>query len=87
MATTIPIMAERGVWLKPAYIYEFIGKGNLYSYQTIGKGNLILEVSNDRKNWITLLTVEGEESVVLEHSWRYQRVTNTTDLTIILNRN
>ena len=66
----------------PEHIYEFLGRGSLFCYQTYGSGIAKVEVSNDLKNWITLFDVSGADSFVLMHPWKYQKVTNLTDLEV-----
>lgn len=66
----------------PNHIYEFLGRGSLFSYQSYGTGSAKVEVSNDLQNWITLFDVSGTDSVVLMHPWKYQRVVNTDNLEV-----
>ena len=47
-----------------------------------GTGTAKVEVSNDLQNWITLFDVSGTDSIVLKHPWKYQKVTNPSDLEV-----
>ena len=85
MKPIIAVLGEDTVKLKPDFIYEFMGRGFVYTYQTVGEGVATVEVSNDRTNWITLVTFTDTDSAVLAHSWAYQRLKPTT-LTITVRR-
>ena len=85
MNPIIAVLGEDTVSLKSDFIYEFIGKGFVYTYQTVGEGTAIIEVSNDKTNWITLATFTDADSAVLAHTWAYQRLKPTT-LTITVRR-
>ena len=86
MKPIIEVLGEDTVNLKPDFIYEFIGKGFVYTYQAVGEGTATVEVSNDKTTWITLATFTNADSAVLAHTWAYQRLTHTT-LTITVRRN
>ena len=86
MNPIIAVLGEDTVKLEPDFIYEFIGRGYMYTYQTVGEGTATIEVSNDKTNWITLATFTNADSAVLAHTWAYQRLTPTT-LTITVRRN
>ena len=85
MNPIIAVLGEDTVSLKPGFIYEFIGRGYMYTYQTVGVGTATIEVSNDKTTWITLATFTDADSAVLAHTWAYQRLTPTT-LTITVRR-
>ena len=86
MQPIIAVLGEDTVSLKSDFIYEFIGKGFVYTYQAVGEGTATVEVSNDKTTWITLATFTNADSAVLAHTWAYQRLTPTT-LTITVRRN
>ena len=86
MKPIIAVLGEDTVSLKPDFIYEFIGKGFVYTYQAVGEGNATVEASNDKTTWITLATFTNADSAVLAHTWAYQRLASTT-LTITVRRN
>ena len=86
MKPIIAVLGEDTVKLEPDFIYEFIGRGYMYTYQTVGEGTATVEVSNDKTTWITLATFTDADSAVLAHTWAYQRLTPTT-LTITVRRN
>ena len=86
MNPIIPVLGEDTVNLKSDFIYEFIGKGFVYTYQAVGEGTATVEVSNDKTTWITLATLTNADSAVLAHTWAYQRLKPTT-LTITVRRN
>lgn len=86
MKPIIAVLGEDTVNLKSDFIYEFIGKGFVYTYQAAGEGTATVEVSNDKTTWITLATFTNADSAVLAHTWAYQRLTPTT-LTITVRRN
>ena len=86
MKPIIAVLGEDTVSLKPDFIYEFIGKGFVYTYQTIGEGNATVEVSNDKSTWVELVSFEDYDYAVVAHTWAYQRLKPTT-LTITVRRN
>ena len=85
MNPIIAVLGEDTVNLKSDFIYEFMGRGFVYTYQTVGEGTATVEVSNDKTTWITLATFTNADSAVLAHTWAYQRLTPTT-LTITVRR-
>ena len=85
MKPIIAVLGEDTVILKSDFIYEFIGRGYVYTYQTVGEGTAAVEVSNDKTNWITLAEFTNADSAVLAHTWAYQRLKPTT-LTITVRR-
>lgn len=85
MKPIIAVLGEDAVTLKPDFIYEFMGRGYLYTYQTIGAGQAIVEVSNDKSTWVQLATFEDYDYAVVAHTWAYQRLKPTT-LTITVRR-
>lgn len=85
MKPIIAVLGEDTVTLKPDFIYEFMGRGYLYTYQTIGAGQAIVEVSNDRSTWVQLAAFENYDYAVVAHTWAYQRLKPTT-LTITVRR-
>ena len=85
MQPIIAVLGEDTVNLKSDFIYEFIGKGFVYTYQAVGEGTATVEVSNDKTTWITLATFTNADSAVLAHTWAYQRLKPTT-LTITVRR-
>lgn len=86
MTPIIAVLGEDTVNLKSDFIYEFIGKGYVYTYQSVGEGDAYVEVSNDKITWVTLAFFTNADFAVLAHTWAYQRLTPTT-LTITVRRN
>lgn len=82
MTQRVTVLGEHLKLMLPDHIYEFLGRGSLFSYQSYGDGTATVEVSNDLKNWITLFEVSGTDSVVLMHPWKYQRVIEAENLEI-----
>ena len=82
MTQRVTVLGEHLKLMLPEHVYEFLGRGSLFSYQSYGTGTAKVEVSNDLQNWITLFDVSGEDSVVLKHPWKYQKVTNPSDLEV-----
>ena len=85
MNPIIAVLGEDTVTMKSDFIYEFMGRGFVYTYQAVGEGTATIEVSNDKSNWITLAVFTDADSAVLAHTWAYQRLTPTT-LTITVRR-
>ena len=85
MKPIIAVLGEDTVTLKPDFIYEFMGRGYMYTYQTIGEGNATVEVSNDKTTWVELVLFENNDYAVVAHTWAYQRLKPTT-LTITVRR-
>ena len=85
MNPIIAVLGEDTVTMKPDFIYEFMGRGYIYTYQTIGEGNAIIEVSNDKSTWVELVLFEDYDYAVVAHTWAYQRLKPTT-LTITVRR-
>lgn len=85
MKPIIAVLGDDTVTLKPDFIYEFMGRGYLYTYQTIGEGNATVEVSNDKTTWVELVLFENNDYAVVAHTWAYQRLKPTT-LTITVRR-
>lgn len=86
MTPIIAVLGEDTINLKSDFIYEFIGKGYVYTYQAVGEGDAYVEVSNDKITWVTLAFFTNADFAVLAHTWAYQRLTPTT-LTITVRRN
>ena len=86
MNPIIAVLGEDTVILKSDFIYEFMGRGFVYTYQAVGEGTAVVEVSNDKSNWVTLAFFTNADFAVLAHTWAYQRLTPTT-LTITVRRN
>ena len=82
MTQRVTVLGEHLKLMLPEHIYEFLGRGSLFSYQSYGTGSAKVEVSNDLQNWITLFDVSGTDSIVLMHPWKYQKVTNPSDLEV-----
>lgn len=82
MTQRVTVLGEHLKLMLPEHIYEFLGRGSLFSYQSYGIGSAKVEVSNDLQNWITLFDVSATDSVVLMHPWKYQRVVNTDNLEV-----
>ena len=82
MTQRVTVLGEHLKLMLPEHVYEFVGRGSLFSYQSYGTGSAKVEVSNDLKNWITLFDVSGVDSIVLMHPWKYQRVTNLSNLEV-----
>ena len=78
MNPIIAVLGEDTVIMKSDFIYEFMGRGYLYTYQTIGAGQAIVEVSNDRSTWVQLAAFENYDYAVVAHTWAYQRLKPTT---------
>ena len=85
MKPIIAVLGEDTVTMKSDFIYEFMGRGYVYTYQTVGEGTAVVEVSNDKSNWVTLAEFTNTDSAVLAHTWAYQRLQPTT-LTITVRR-
>lgn len=85
MKPIIAVLGEDTVTLKPDFIYEFMGRGYVYTYQTVGEGNATVEVSNDKTTWVELVSFEDYDYAVVAHTWAYQRLKPTT-LTITVRR-
>lgn len=82
MTQRVTVLGEHLKQMLPNHIYEFLGRGSLFSYQSYGTGSAKVEVSNDLQNWITLFDASGTDSIVLMHPWKYQRVVNTDNLEV-----
>ena len=82
MTQRVAVLGEHLNLMLPELVYEFLGRGSLFSYQTYGTGSARVEVSNDLQNWITLFDVEGTDNIVLMHPWKYQRVVEVEDLKV-----
>ena len=78
MNPIIAVLCEDTIKLEPELIYEFFGRGFLYTYQSLGQGEATVEVSNDKNTWITLASFEGADYAVVAHAWAYQRLKPTT---------
>ena len=85
MSPIIAVLGEDTVNLKSDFIYEFMGRGYIYTYQTVGEGQAIVEVSNDKTNWVELVNFEDQDYAVVVHTWAYQRL-KPTSLTITVRR-
>ena len=85
MKPIIAVLGEDTVTLKPDFIYEFMGRGYMYTYQAIGEGQATVEVSNDKTTWVELVSFEDSDYAVVAHTWAYQRLKPTT-LTITVRR-
>lgn len=85
MSPIIAVLGEDTVELKSDFIYEFMGRGYIYTYQTIGEGQAIVEVSNDKTTWVELVAFENYDYAVVAHTWAYQRL-KPTSLTITVRR-
>ena len=82
MTQRVTVLGEHLKLMLPEHVYEFLGRGSLFSYQSFGTGNAKVEVSNDLENWITLFDVSGTDSIVLMHPWKYQRVVESVNLEV-----
>lgn len=82
MPQRVTVLGEHLKLMLPEHVYEFLGRGSLFSYQSYGTGSAKVEVSNDLQNWITLFDVYGTDSIVLMHPWKYQRVVEAENLEI-----
>lgn len=82
MTQRVTVLGEHLKLMLSEHVYEFLGRGSLFSYQAYGTGTAKVEVSNDLQNWITLFDVTGTDSIVLMHPWKYQKVTNLSDLEV-----
>ena len=80
MTQRVTVLGEHLKLMLPEHVYEFLGRGSLFSYQSYGTGSAKVEVSNDLKNWITLFDVLGADNIVLMHPWKYQRVVESENL-------
>ena len=85
MTPIIAVLGEDTVNLKSDFIYEFMGRGYVYTYQTVGEGQAVVEVSNDKTTWVELVHFENQDYAVVAHTWAYQRLKPTT-LTITVRR-
>lgn len=82
MTQRVTVLGEHLKLMLPDHVYEFLGRGSLFSYQSYGTDSAKVEVSNDLKNWITLFDVVGTDSIVLMHPWKYQRVADPSNLEV-----
>ena len=82
MTQRVTVLGEHLKLMLPEHVYEFLGRGSLFSYQSYGTGSAKVEVSNDLQNWITLFEVSGTDSIVLMHPWKYQRVVESENLEV-----
>ena len=82
MTQRVTVLGEHLKLMLPEHVYEFLGRGSLFSYQSYGTGSAKVEVSNDLENWITLFDVSGTDSIVLMHPWKYQRVVDSENLEV-----
>ena len=82
MTQRVTVLGEHLKLMLPEHVYEFLGRGSLFSYQSYGTGSAKVEVSNDLQNWITLFDVTGTDSIVLMHPWKYQRVVEDDNLEV-----
>ena len=85
MKPIIAVLGEDTVVLKPDFIYEFMGRGYIYTFQSLGEGEAIVEVSNDKSTWVELVFFEDYDYAVVAHTWAYQRL-KPTPLTITVRR-
>ena len=85
MNPIIAVLGEDTVTMKSDFIYEFMGRGYMYTYQSIGEGGATVEVSNDKTTWVELVHFEDYDYAVVAHTWAYQRLKPTT-LTITVRR-
>ena len=85
MNPIIAVLGEDTVTMKSDFIYEFMGRGYIYTYQSVGEGQATIEVSNDKSTWVELANFEDNDYAVVAHSWAYQRLKPTT-LTITVRR-
>ena len=85
MNPIIAVLGEDTITMKSDFIYEFMGRGYIYTYQSIGEGQASLEVSNDKSTWVELVLFEDYDYAVVAHTWAYQRLKPTT-LTITVRR-
>ena len=82
MTQRVTVLGEHLKLMLPDHVYEFLGRGSLFSYQSYGTGTATVEVSNDLENWITLFDVSAADSIILMHPWKYQKVSNPIDLEV-----
>ena len=85
MNPIIAVLGEDTVTMKSDFIYEFMGRGYIYTYQAIGEGNATVEVSNDKTTWVELVLFTDYDYAVVAHTWAYQRL-KPTPLTITVRR-
>lgn len=85
MKPIIAVLGEDTVTLKPDFIYEFMGRGYIYTFQSLGEGEATVEVSNDKTTWVDLVIFEDYDYAVVAHTWAYQRL-KPTPLTITVRR-
>ena len=85
MQPIIAVLGEDTVTMKSDFIYEFMGRGYMYTYQTVGEGQTTVEVSNDKTTWVELAHFDDYDYAVVAHTWAYQRLKPTT-LTITVRR-
>lgn len=86
MSITVPVISEDTVRFKDDMIFEFIGKGVVYTYQTIGEGEAVVEVSNDKCNWTHLATFTNTDNCCVAHTWKFQRASIADTLTLTVRR-
>lgn len=68
IATSSDVMEVLGSW------------GNVYSYQNVGGTSATVFGSNDSTNWVQIAALNANDSVVLQHSWRYLRADVTSSV-------
>jgi len=85
MSNIIPVLANKLVCLKEGLIYTCVGKEYVFTYQSAGVGRSTVFVSNDRKNWVWLVTLINDDSAVCMHTWEYQKLVGN-DLSVTMNR-
>ena len=85
MKPIIAVLGEDTVTMESDFIYEFMGRGYLYTYQTVGEGEATVEVSNDKSTWVELVLFADYDYAVVAHTWAYQRL-KPTPLTITVRR-
>ena len=82
MTQRVTVLGEHLKLMLPEHVYEFLGRGSLFSYKSYGTGSAKVEVSNDLQNWITLFDVSATDSIALMHPWKYQRAVEAENLEV-----
>ena len=57
MTQRVTVLGEHLKLMLPEHVYEFLGRGSLFSYQSYGTGSAKGDGSNDLKHRITLFEV------------------------------
>ncbi|WP_374527744.1 hypothetical protein [Acinetobacter sp.] len=84
MEQIFPAMVN-GTYIDALNYEVCLGSGDIYTYQSVGTGTVVVYGSNNKVDWIKIVTLTGNDSAVLQHSWRFLKI-NTTNSKLLLNR-